>query len=89
MDKKIIGFLFMISIITSCAKEYTPQEISESYCECIELSKDKKRTCVKGWSIKYKGTLKSEKDEREVNYNMIECNGFEGDNDFYLKLVDH
>ncbi len=59
MDKKIIGFLFMISIITSCAKEYTPQEISESYCKCIELSKDKKSTCVKGWSIKYKGSLRN------------------------------
>ena len=74
-------------LLTNCKPNYTPEEVSSAYCNCASLSEDEKPACVKEWSIKYKGSLKTKEDHKTVNYNMIECNGFEGDNDFYLKLM--
>lgn len=76
------SFLFV-----SCSETYTPKQVSNAYCECAQLSESEKFACVKEWSIKYSGVLSTDKDRKEVNYSMIECNGFEGDNDFYLKLM--
>ena len=73
--------------VTSCGKSYTPEEISEAYCDCTTLPEDEKIPCVQEWATKYKGSIKTKEDRKTVNYNMIECNGFEGDNDFYLKLM--
>lgn len=87
MRKGIIASLFTSLVISSCSKRYTPEEISNSYCECIELLEVKKIPCVKDWAVKYKGSLRTKEARKAVNYNMIECNGFEGDNDFYLKLM--
>ena len=89
MKKGIVFYLFISFIVASCGEKYTPEEISNSYCVCIELSEDKKASCVKEWAVKYKGNLKTKEEHKQVNYNMIECNGFEGDNDFYLKLVEN
>ena len=78
------SFLFI-----GCSETYTPEQISDSYCECSQLTEDKKVACVKEWSIKYKGSLTTNEEHKRVNYKMIECNGFEGDNDFYLKLIEN
>ncbi len=71
----------------SCQQHYTPQQIADDYCNCAQLPEDKKIICVKEWASKYKGTLKGKEEHETVNYKMIECNGFEGDKDFYLKLM--
>lgn len=73
--------------LASCKENYTPGQIAEDYCYCAQLHKTKKRSCVREWLVKYKSTLKTKEDYKEVNYSMIECNGFEGDNDFNLKLM--
>lgn len=87
MKNKLLYLCFVSLFTSSCGTKYTPEEVANSYCECVELSEDKKTTCVKEWSIKYKGSLTTTDEHKQVNYNMIECNGFEGDNDFYLKLM--
>ena len=79
--------LFNLLLLASCSSSYSPEEVSEAYCKCASLPEDDKPACVKEWSIKYKGVLKTKEEHKTVNYNMIECNGFEGDNDFYLKLM--
>jgi len=85
MKKYLI--LFLAIFISSCNKNYTPEEVSNSYCDCVAFSEYKKKTCILDWAVKYKGALKTKEEHKKVNYNMIECNGFEGDNDFYLKLM--
>ncbi len=84
---KFLYYCLLFIFLVSCTTSYSPAEVSSAYCDCVSLSEDKKKPCVKEWAIKYKGALKSKEDHKTVNYNMIECNGFEGDNDFYLKLM--
>lgn len=86
---KTFYFVFFSFFIVGCAESYTPDEIAEAYCKCSELPKVNKLSCINEWSQKFAGVLKTEEDQRQVNYNMIECNGFEGDNDFYLKLMQN
>ncbi len=74
-------------LLYSCSQDYTPQEVSESYCKCAQLTIEKKVQCVNEWEQKYKGSLRTLEERKVVNYNMIECNGFEGDRDYYRRLM--
>jgi len=87
MQDKSIYLIFVLLLLVSCSSSYEPKEVSSAYCDCVSLPQDEKPACIKEWSIKYKGALKTAEAHKTVNYNMIECNGFEGDNDFYLKLM--
>ncbi|MCT4582268.1 MAG: hypothetical protein N4A35_12720 [Flavobacteriales bacterium] len=86
---KGIGFLAIGCIfLFSCRQNYSPQEVSESYCKCAQLDPKEKTSCVKEWAEIYKGSLETPEERKLVNYNMIECNGFEGDRDFYRRLME-
>jgi hypothetical protein len=82
MNKSIV-FLFIL-FFSSCHNKYTPEEITKAYCDCTSLLASNKEACVKEWAAYYKGRLQTKEELKQVNYNMIECNGFEGENDFDL-----
>lgn len=66
----------------SCSRNYTSIDVSREYCVCASLSLTSKEKCVSIWLDKFKFELNSEEDLRALSYNMIECNGFEGESDF-------
>ena len=88
MPKIILSFCLCVFIFSSCSESCTPEDVSVDYCACAQLSNDEKTACIQKWALKYKGRIKKIEDRKVINYNMIECNGFEGDNDFYRKLMD-
>lgn len=90
-NRKYIRFILcsLLIFLFSCSQDYSIEEISDEYCLCSQLTDLKKQECVTNWSKKYKGSVNELKDCKEINYKMIECNGFEGDKDFYRKLMDN
>lgn len=86
MKKIRFFFIVLLPFFYSCSTNYSSEEIITAYCQCVELPQVKKTRCVSEWATKYNARYSTPEELKQLIYSMIECNGFEGENDFNLKL---